>query len=45
MPACPGFYLHPKTLDDLIDFVVARVADCLGVAHDLDVQYRPERSP
>ena len=44
-PACPGFYLHPKTLDDLIDFVVARVADCLDVPHDLDVQYRPERSP
>lgn len=40
-PACPGFYLHPKTLDDLVDFVAARVADCLGVSHDLDVRYRP----
>jgi len=40
-PACPGFYLRPRALDDLIDFVAARVADCLGVRHDLDVRYRP----
>jgi 4-hydroxy-3-polyprenylbenzoate decarboxylase len=40
-PACPGFYLGPKALDDLVDFVAARVAECLGVRHDLDVRYRP----
>lgn len=44
-PACPGFYLHPETLDDLVDFVVARVADCLRVPHDLPVRYRPEPTP
>ncbi|HSO06538.1 MAG TPA: flavin prenyltransferase UbiX [Pelomicrobium sp.] len=35
LPANPGFYHHPKTVDDLVDFVVARVLDHLGVAHTL----------
>lgn len=35
LPANPGFYHHPKTVDDLVDFVVARVLDHLGVAHAL----------
>ncbi len=35
MPANPGFYQNPKTLDDLVDFVVARILDHLGVEHQL----------
>ncbi|MCF1428201.1 MAG: UbiX family flavin prenyltransferase [Shewanella sp.] len=35
MPASPGFYHHPQTLQDLIDFVVARILDHLGVEHRL----------
>ncbi len=35
LPAAPGFYHQPKTIDDLIDFVVARVLDQLGVSHRL----------
>jgi 4-hydroxy-3-polyprenylbenzoate decarboxylase len=35
MPASPGFYHRPRGLDDLVDFVVARVLDHLGVAHRL----------
>jgi flavin prenyltransferase len=35
LPANPGFYHHPKTVEDLVDFVVARVLDQLGVAHQL----------
>lgn len=35
LPANPGFYHHPKTVSDLVDFVVARVLDHLGVAHTL----------
>lgn len=31
VPAMPGFYTHPKTVDDLVDFVVARILDRLGV--------------
>ena len=33
--AAPGFYNHPKTLDDVIDFVVGKVLDAMGVGHDL----------
>jgi 4-hydroxy-3-polyprenylbenzoate decarboxylase len=35
MPACPGFYHHPTTIDDLVDMVVSRVLDHLGVEHTL----------
>jgi 4-hydroxy-3-polyprenylbenzoate decarboxylase len=35
LPACPGFYHNPKTIDDLVDMVVARVLDHLEVKHTL----------
>jgi 4-hydroxy-3-polyprenylbenzoate decarboxylase len=35
LPAMPGFYHQPKSVSDLIDFVVARICDQLGVAADL----------
>ncbi|GGY95839.1 MULTISPECIES: flavin prenyltransferase UbiX [Shewanella] len=35
LPAAPGFYHHPQTVQDLIDFVVARILDHLGIAHSL----------
>lgn len=35
MPANPGFYFNPKNIDDLVDFVVARILDHLNVEHDL----------
>ena len=35
MPASPGFYHQPKRIDDLVDFVVARVLDHLDVQHSL----------
>jgi len=30
LPASPGFYARPKTIDDLVDFVVDRVLSALG---------------
>jgi flavin prenyltransferase len=33
--AAPGFYNHPETLDDLVDFVVGKVLDMMGVGHEL----------
>jgi 4-hydroxy-3-polyprenylbenzoate decarboxylase len=33
--AAPGFYNHPETLDDLVDFVVGKVLDVMGVGHEL----------
>ncbi|AGB01330.1 UbiX family flavin prenyltransferase [Methanoregula formicica] len=35
MPASPGFYQRPKTIEDLVDMVVARVLDHLDVEHTL----------
>jgi 4-hydroxy-3-polyprenylbenzoate decarboxylase len=35
LPPNPGFYHHPQSVQDLVDFVVARVLDQLGVAHAL----------
>ncbi|MFV0574894.1 MAG: flavin prenyltransferase UbiX [Vibrio sp.] len=35
MPAAPGFYHQPKTIDDLVDFMVARVLDHLDIKQGL----------
>lgn len=35
VPAAPGFYNHPKTLDDVIGFVVGKTLDAMGIEHDL----------
>jgi 4-hydroxy-3-polyprenylbenzoate decarboxylase len=35
LPPNPGFYHHPESIEDLVDFVVARILDQLGVSHDL----------
>ncbi len=35
MDANPAFYQNPKTLDDLVNFVVARILDHLDVEHTL----------
>ena len=35
LPASPGFYQQPKTVDDMVDFVVARVLDQLGIDQTL----------
>jgi 4-hydroxy-3-polyprenylbenzoate decarboxylase len=33
LPAAPGFYHRPARIDDLVDFIVARILDHLGVEH------------
>lgn len=35
LPPSPGFYQHPQSVADIVDFVVARVLDQLGIAHEL----------
>ena len=35
LPASPGFYHGYRTVDDLVDFVVARIADHLDIEHNL----------
>jgi 4-hydroxy-3-polyprenylbenzoate decarboxylase len=38
-PAMPAFYHHPKSVADLVDFVVAKILGLLGIEHDLEVDW------
>lgn len=35
LPASPGFYMQPKNIEDLIDFIVARILDQLRIEQDI----------
>lgn len=35
IPASPGFYMQPQTINELIDFIVARILDQLGIEQEL----------
>ncbi|MEZ5537001.1 MAG: flavin prenyltransferase UbiX [Thiolinea sp.] len=35
LPANPGFYNRPASVDDLVDFMVARILDHLDIEHEL----------
>ena len=37
--ANPGFYNKPESVDDLVDFVVAKILDQLGVEHELQPRW------
>jgi flavin prenyltransferase len=43
MPAAPGFYHRPKQVSDLVDFVVARMLDQLGVEQKLVKRWEGEQ--
>jgi flavin prenyltransferase len=42
MPASPGFYNLPETMEDLIDFVVSRILDHLGKDNKLTKRWTGE---
>ena len=44
VPAMPGFYTHPKTVEALVDFVVARILDQLGVGPEWHPRWGGEDS-
>jgi len=35
LPAAPAFYTRPSTIEDMVDFIVARILDQLDVPHGL----------
>ncbi len=41
-PANPGFYMLPRRVEDLVDFVVGRVLDLLKIEHDLNIRWAPQ---
>ncbi|MBW3581706.1 MAG: UbiX family flavin prenyltransferase [Euryarchaeota archaeon] len=45
VPAMPGFYHRPSTIEDLVDHVVGKALDQLDVAHDLFTRWGPELRP
>lgn len=42
-PAMPGFYHRPRSIDDLVNHVVGKALDQLGVTHELYARWDPER--
>ncbi len=38
-PASPGFYMLPATIEDLVDFVVGKLLDLVGVVHQLNTRW------
>ena len=42
LPAAPGFYHRPTRVEEIVDFVVARVLDHLGVEHTLSRRWTGE---
>ncbi len=43
LPPSPAFYHHPKEIGDLVDFVVARILDQVGVPHQLMARWGETR--
>ncbi len=44
LPAMPGFYHRPRSVDELVDFVVARILDHLDVEHHLTRRWGEEKA-
>jgi len=38
-PASPGFYMLPRRIDDLVDFVVGKLLDLMNVPHALNTRW------
>lgn len=43
LPAMPAFYTQPQSIDDMVDFIVGRVCDQLGVEHRLFRRWGDEK--
>ena len=43
LPANPGFYHRPQSVEDIIDFIVARILDQLGIQHALMARWGDDR--
>lgn len=42
VPACPGFYHRPANLEEVIDMMVGKICDAIGVEHELFTRWQGE---
>jgi 4-hydroxy-3-polyprenylbenzoate decarboxylase len=45
LPAMPGWYHRPRRLEDLVDFIVARICDQLGISNSLAPRWGEDARP
>jgi len=45
LPASPGFYHRPENIESLIDFIVARILDQLGIRQDMMPRWGEDEQP
>lgn len=44
LPCSPGFYLHPESLDDIINFMVGKTLDALELPHTICPKWKQNES-
>ena len=44
LPAMPGWYHRPRRLDDLVDFIVGRICDQLGIVNSMITRWGSEEA-
>lgn len=42
LPAMPGFYNRPRTIDDLLRHVALKAIDAMGLSHDIPLRWKDE---
>lgn len=45
IPAMPAFYHHPKSVEDMVNFMVGKVLDQLGIEHSLFIRWGERQGP
>lgn len=43
LPPVPGFYNNPKSIDDVTDFIVGKILDCIGIKNDMYKRWNNKR--
>ncbi len=42
LPAMPAFYYHPKSIDDVVKYIVGKILDSIGIEHSLVERWEGE---